>query len=193
MKAILSIGLLVAFSCFSRGAELKVATVDMQRLMAEYYKSQEVLKQLKEKESSFVKELEGLRLEGRKLVKEAENLKEESALNVLSAAEREIKKKSFEAKLLDLSTFQVRYDDLRAQREAELQGQLARSNKAIQDEVLSVTRYIGQREGFNLILNENKANPLASEVVFSRNVDDITDKALASLNATKITPANRGN
>src|SRR6266853_684481 len=151
MKTILSIGLLLAFACFSRAAELKVATVDMQRLMAEYYKSQDVLKQLKEKESSFVKELEGLRLEGRKLVKEAENLKEESAINVLSAAERENKKKSFETKLLDLNTFQMRYDDLRAQREAELQGQLARSNKAIQDEVLSVTRYIGQREGFNLI------------------------------------------
>ena len=193
MKTILSIGLLVAFACFSRAAELKVATVDMQRLMAEYYKSQEVLKQLKEKESSFVKELEVLRLEGRKLAKEAENLKEESALSILSAAERESKKKSFETKLLDLSTFQVRYDDLRAQREAELQGQLARSNKAIQDEVLSVTRYIGQREGFNLILNANKANPLASQVVFSKNVDDITDKALASLNATKISPVNRGN
>ena len=193
MKTILSIGLLVAFACFSRAAELKVATVDMQRLMAEYYKSQDVLKQLKEKESSFVKELEGLRLEGRKLAKEAENLKEESALSILSAAERENKKKSFETKLLDLNTFQMRYDDLRAQREAELQGQLARSNKAIQDEVLSVTRYIGQREGFNLILNANKANPLASQVVFSKNVDDITDKALASLNATKISPVNRGN
>ena len=193
MKAILSIGLLVAFTCFSWGAELKVATVDMQRLMAEYYKSQEVLKQLKEKESSFVKELDGLRLEGRKLLKEAENLKEESALSVLNATEREIKKKGFEAKLLDLNTFQVRYDDLRAQREAELQGQFARSNKAIQDDVLSVTRYIGEREGFHLILNANKANPLTSEVVFSKNVDDITEKALASLNATKMTPANRGN
>src|ERR1051326_2817208 len=108
MKRILLIGLLVASTFVSWGADLKVATVGMQRLMAEYYKSQEVLKQLKQKESSFVKELEGLRLEGRKLVKEAENLKEESALNVLSAAERESKKKSFEAKLLDLNTFQVR-------------------------------------------------------------------------------------
>ena len=65
MKTILSMVLLVAFTCSSWGAELKVATVDMQRLMAEYYKSQEVLKQFKEKESSFVKELEGLRVEGR--------------------------------------------------------------------------------------------------------------------------------
>jgi outer membrane protein len=193
MKRILSISLLGAFTCLSWGAELKVATVDVQRLTAEYYKSQEVLKQLKEKESSFLKELEGLRLEGRKLAKQVEDLKEESALNVLSAAERESKKKSFEVKLLDLSAFQVRYDDVRAQREAELQAQLARSNKAIQEEVLSVTRYIGEREGFNLILNANKASPLAGDVIFSRNVDDITEKALASLNATKVVPVNRGN
>src|ERR1051326_5774515 len=193
MKRILLIGLLVASTFVSWGADLKVATVGMQRLMAEYYKSQEVLKHLKQKESSFVKELEGLRLEGRRLLKEADDLKQESALYVLSAAERESKKKSFEAKLADLSTFQLKYNNLRGQREAELQGHLARSNKAIQDEILSVLRNIGERDGFNLILNANKASPFASDVVFSKNVDDITEKALASLNATKMEPANRGN
>src|SRR5262249_55964607 len=106
---------------------------------------------------------------------------------------RERKRKSFEAKLLDLNTFQVRYEDVRAQREAELQRQVAGSNQAIQEEVLSVTRYIGEREGFNLILSASKANPLASDVVFSKNVDDITEKALASLNATKPAPDKRDN
>jgi len=151
MKSIVWIALLAAFTGFSSGADLKVATVDLQRLMGEYYKAQQAIKELKEKEASFLKEMEGLRLEGRKLAKEVENLKEESASNVLSAAEREEKKRTFQTKALDLSTFQVRYDDVRAQREAELQAQLTFSNKRIQEEVVSVTRQIGEREGFNLI------------------------------------------
>jgi len=189
MKSIVWIALLAAFTGFSSGADLKVATVDLQRLMGEYYKAQQAIKELKEKEASFLKEMEGLRLEGRKLAKEVENLKEESASNVLSAAEREEKKRTFQTKALDLSTFQVRYDDVRAQREAELQAQLTFSNKRIQEEVVSVTRQIGEREGFNLILNANKSNPAASEVVFARNVDDLTEKVLASLNSTKLPTA----
>ena len=182
MKVIFRVILIATLSCCSWGAELKVATVDLQRLMGEYHKAQEALKLLKEKESSFLKELEGLRLEGRKIAREVETLKEEAGSMVLSASERENKKKSFESKLLDLNTFQMKYDDMRAQREAELQSQLARSNKAIQQDILSVTRNIGEREGFNLILNANKANPVAGDVIFSKNVDDITEKALASLN-----------
>jgi len=38
-------------------------------------------------------------------------------------------------------------------------------------------------------LNANKSNPAASEVVFARNVDDLTEKVLASLNSTKLPSA----
>jgi hypothetical protein len=45
------------------------------------------------------------------------------------------------------------------------------------------TRGIGEREGFNLVLNMNLSNPTVSTVLFSTNVNDITDSVLASLNA----------
>ena len=51
--------------------------------------------------------------------------------------------------------------------------------------MLSVTKYIGEKEGLNLVLNANKTDPAAGEVLFSKNLDDITEKVLASLNATK--------
>lgn len=38
---------------------------------------------------------------------------------------------------------------------------------------------------FNRVLNFSKENPAVSDVVFARNVEDITDKVLALLNATK--------
>ena len=166
-------------------AELKVATVDLQRLMAEYYKAQSAFKGIREKEVSFTKELDRLRLEGRRLAKETEDLQELAGNNALSPSERQEKKKSFETKLTDLRTFEVRYDDFKAQAQAELQNTLSITQKRIVEDVISATRRVGETEGFNLVLNLNKTNPVASDVLFAKNIDDITERVVASLNSTK--------
>jgi outer membrane protein len=188
MKRLLSLLLIGALACTCRAADLKIATLDLQRLMSEYYKAQSAFKALKEKESSFAKELDRLRLEVRQLAKESEDLRELAANNALSASERQEKKKSFEIKLTDLRAFEIRYDDFRGQAQAELQNSLAITQKRVLEDILSATKRIGDREGFNLVLNANKANPAASDVLFSKNIDDITERVLTSLNATKPAP-----
>jgi len=185
MKALLSMALIGALAWSSMGAEIKIGTLDLQKAVSEYYKWQEATKQMKAKEAAYLKDLETLRLEGSKLLKEAQELEEMAANSALNATQREEKKKSFEEKRIDLRQFQVRYDDFRAQRENELQSYSVRTKKQIMDEVLSVTKYIGEKEGFNLVLNANKTEPATGEVLFSKNVPDITGKVLESLNATK--------
>lgn len=185
MKAILSILLMVAVAWHSTAAELKVATLDLQKAVSEYYKWQEATNQMKAKEAAYLKDLESLRLEGARLLKEAQELEELASSGALSLTQRQDKKKSFEEKRVDLRQFQMRYDDFRTQKESELQTYSARTKKQILDEVLSVTKYIGEKEGFNLVLNANKTDPAAGEVLFAKNVDDITGKVLQSLNATK--------
>jgi Skp family chaperone for outer membrane proteins len=174
--------LAVLFALTSLATELKIVTVDVQRLLAEYDLAKEAAKQLREKEVSFQKEIQGLRLEGRRLLTETDELKKSADDNALSAAAREDKRKALEAKLADLRTFEVKYDDLRAQRETELRTLLAQTNKRIVEDVLSATRAIGEKEGANLVLNANRANPLTSDVLHSKGVPDVTDKILASLN-----------
>jgi Skp family chaperone for outer membrane proteins len=182
MKTLIAIAMCGALVCSGMAAELKVVTVDMQRLLTEYQRAQEVGKQLREKQVSFQKEIEGLRLEGRTLMRETEELQKLAVDNALSASERETKKRAFESKLTDLRAFEVRYDNFRAQREAELQSWAAQNNKRVIDEVVSVTHSIGNAAGVNLILNANRANPMASDVLYAKGVEDITDKVLASLN-----------
>jgi Skp family chaperone for outer membrane proteins len=185
MKAIVAIGLMAALAFGSSAGELKVGTLDLQKVLTDYYKAQDLAKQLKEKEVSYVKELEGMRLEGRKLTRETQDLQELSSNTALSVTAREEKKRTFESKRIDLREFEVRYDDFRAQREAELQNYAAQGKKKILDDVISAARRIGEAEGFNLVLNANKTEPAASDVLFSKNVDDITQKLVASLNAAR--------
>ena len=185
MKAILSVGLVAALGWASTAAELKIGTVDLQRAMNEYYKAQDAARQFKQREASYLKELDGLRLEGNRLVEDARQLEERTANNALSITQREENRKLFEQRRIDVREFQVRYDQFRAQKETDLQNYSLRTKKAILDDVISVTKHIGEKEGFNLVLNANKTEPAAGDVLFSRNVDDITEKVLASLNAAR--------
>jgi outer membrane protein len=182
MKTLMAMALCGALVCSGLAAELKMATVDLQRLLSEYQRAQEVGKQLREKQVSFQKEIEGLRLEGRTLMRETEELQKLAVDNALSTNERETKKRAFESKLTDLRAFEVRYDNFRAQREAELQSFAAQNNKRVMEEVVAATHSIGNAAGVNLILNANRANPMASDVLYAKGIEDITDKVLASLN-----------
>lgn len=185
MKMLLSLAMLGVCCPLLHAAELTLATIDVQRVLGDYYKAQEVARELKNKEVSFVKELEGLRLEGRRLAGEAEELRRLSLDNARSSREREDNRKNFELKLTDLQSFEVKYQQTREEREAELHAQASRVNRSLHDEILSATRSVGEQSGFNLILNANKANPLSGEVLFAKGVDDITDRVLALLNSTR--------
>jgi len=187
MKTILAPGfILLLLGLVCSAGELRVATVDLPRVLAGYQKAQEVAKELKSREVSFRKELDDLRLEGRRLVAEVDGLRQLSLDPALSASEREAKQRGLESKLADLQAFGVRYDGVKSQREAELQAQAARVNKSVLDDVMTATRGVGEKDGFHLILNASKANPVGSDVLFSRGVDDVTEKVLTRLNATAV-------
>jgi Skp family chaperone for outer membrane proteins len=185
MKAILSICLLGVFSLLAEANDLKIATVDLSRVLTDYDKAKEAMNSLKLKEVSFRKELEGLRLEGQQLLTEVNKLQETATESALSAAERAERRKRFESKFQDLESFRMKYDQVRAQKEEELKVSLDLSNKQILEQVVLVTRTIGDKEGFNLVLNANKINPAAGDVVFSKGITDLTDKVLTALNSSK--------
>jgi len=189
MRAILSVilGTVISFAAYS--AELKIGTIDLQRAMTDYYKWEEVTQQIKQRDTSYVKELEPLRLEGTRLEREARELALSIQDNALSNSVRDEKKKLFEQKQVDLGEIRMRFDDLQLKRQTDLQKYSVQTRKQIADDVLTVTRKISEAEGFNLILNANKAEPISADVLFSKNVDDITEKVLARLNAGKPRPS----
>lgn len=185
MKTLLTIWYLIAFLCSMGAAEMRVATVDLQRLLKEYYRAEEVAKQLEARHDGVFKELAQLRLDGDKLLKEAHDLQSRSLDLALTDAARAETKQSLELKLADLREFQLSYDQTRVQRESEFQNQVVLADRRIVDEVLTTTRGIGEKQGFNLVLNASKTNSGISDVVFAKNIEDITESVLVSLNATK--------
>lgn len=186
MKTLLLACWCVLFSlCSSNAAGLKLATVDLQEVLRNYDKAKATLKAIQLQEVSFTQELDGMKLEGQKMMREADSLRESFNDPALSAAERDGRRKLWQEKLQDLSAFGVRLDGFRRQKETELRVSFERSNKKVVDEIVTVTRRIGEKEGFNLILTADKDNPAAGQVIFSRDVPDLTVKVLATLNEVR--------
>ncbi|HUR45110.1 MAG TPA: OmpH family outer membrane protein [Candidatus Saccharimonadales bacterium] len=185
MKGIFSLCLLGFMACSLCANDIQIATVDLARLLNDYDKAKEAFGGLKLKEISFRKELEGMRLQGQRLAKEVETLRETSVNTALSSAEREQRRKQWESMMQEFQSFTMRYDETRVEKETELRVSLEKTNKQILDEVVSATRAVGDREGFNLVLNANRGNPSASEVLFSKGVPDLTEKVLKNLNSAK--------
>lgn len=181
--------LLVAGTVFTlpgAGAgELKVGVVDLQRVVTEYYKAEESRAELQERQVSFEKELKGMRLEGQKLLEEVASLRDASGDLALSVKTREEKKKELEGKLQSVGALEQRLDEFRQQSIAQLQRQSVRMNQLILEDINRAAADLGEREQFNLILNANRANPAAADVVFFRGLEDLTPKLVSALNATK--------
>ena len=183
MKSMLALGLIALWPGLCLAADLKVATVDLPRVLAEYRQGREAAKTLQQREVSLLKELETLRLEGRKLVDQAQELRRLSLEPALSGPAREEKKTGLEQKLADLREFEVRYERRRSEGEADLQFQAVRLQKRVLEDVLLATRIVGEKEGFQFIFNASRFRPESSDVLFSRGVADVTDKVLFALNA----------
>jgi Skp family chaperone for outer membrane proteins len=184
-KMIQTLGLLLFTLSVATGGELRIATVDLQRLTDHYVRAQEFTKDLKEREARLARELQGLRLKGLQLLKETESLKSASEEAALNADERDAKKRTWELRLADLREFEVRYEDTRAQQIAELQNRAATGRKRVLEEIASATRRIADVRGYNLVLNYSRASIGTSEVIHSKDVSDLTDAVLGDLNPTK--------
>ena len=165
--------------------ELKIGIVDLQRVVTEYYKAEEGRAELQKHQISFEKELKGMRLDGQKLLEEVTSLRGASGDLALTVKAREEKKKELEAKLQDVGALEQRLEEHRSQSIAQLQRQSIRMNQIIMEDINRATADLGEREQFNLILNANRANPAAADVVFFRGLEDVTPKLVSALNATK--------
>ena len=64
MKTLIALWCVAALVFSARAAEPKVATVDLQRLLKEYYRAEEIAKQLEARHEALFKELAQLRLDG---------------------------------------------------------------------------------------------------------------------------------
>jgi Skp family chaperone for outer membrane proteins len=172
-------------------AELKIAVVDVERTIGQYYKTKTQQDEVQTDREGLAKEIQGMQQRGIEMVKEVEDIKKElRTLQEDTALTPEARKDKMGAptealtrKMNQVREFGQKLDEFRNIEARKLQDKFMKLNREIVLEVTKGIQGYAEKNGYDLIFNQSKENPAVSDVIYAKKFEDITDKVIASLNA----------
>ena len=164
-KSLMVAAALVLAFAWTAAAELRIATVDLDKVFQSHPKTQKAEEGLKAAEVRIKADMEKMAGEARALQEEAQKLKEAANTPMLSESARMQKKLEAEDKLTELEELQLRIRRTQESRLKQLRDQLMKTRQGIVDELMSALKSFAEEEGYDLIFDTSgltmNAVPLA--------------------------------
>jgi len=168
---------LVAGTCGA--AELRIATVDLDKVFTAHPKTVSAEADLKVAEEAIQAEMEQMVAEGRALEDAVTQLREAAKSPMLTESARMKKRNEAEDKLTELQEFQLRVRRTQETKLKQMREQVMKSRQSIVDEMTAAVADFAKEEGYDLVLDSSgmtmNAVPL---MVFSNPEFDVTDKLI---------------
>ena len=167
-------------------ADLKIAVVDGNRLLKEYYKTELADSHMQQQLDDFAAERDKLLAEHKKLKKDFEALRAEADNKALTDEAREKKKEQAEDKLNAVIEYENSIREKAASRQKQIQGEGRKIHEELAKAIRAAVKGQAEKNGFTLVLEGSGilANGLES-VLYAEPKMDITDTVLKVLNADK--------
>ena len=170
-------------------AQFKVATVDLSRVFTNYWKFKEADAGLQELKADLAKGFEDLKKTHQKSSEEYSTLLAEANNQVLSAEERDKKKKAAEEKLRELGELRRSIEQYDKQAMTRWGEQRNRVRENLLTEIYAVVRSKGKGGSYTVILDSAGKTSDQTPIVLFSSAEDITESVLAQLNAGAPTAA----
>lgn len=165
-------------------AELKIATVDLDKVFTAHPRTQAAEAELKKAEESVEAELDQLKAEGLALQEEMAKLREAAKNPLLSDEARLQKRDEAEEKLAELQDFELRARRLQESKLKQMREQVLKSRQAIVDELMEAVNQFAKAGEYDLILDRSGMTMNAVALVaYADPKLDVTDKLIAYLQA----------
>jgi outer membrane protein len=188
MKKIIASSLFIfCFTTLSlQAADLKIATIDIQQVFKNYYKTQEAEQQLQASTANYKSQYDAMTADYRKMYDQANALQNE--LNADSTSS-EAAKKDKQGKLRDLvGDIQKKEQEIKSfeqQTSRFIQDQSQRTRKGIIDEITSTISTYSKGK-YTVVLDKSGINLNGTPtLLYSEGLADITDDVTKQLNASK--------
>ena len=182
----------VAASVASAGAaaELKIATVDLDKVFTAHPKTQAAEAELKKSEEGVQEEMDQIVAEGRGLQEAVAKLREAAKNPLLTEEARLQKRDEAEEKLTELQEFELRARRTQETKLKQMREKVLKSRQAIVDELMAAVNHFAEAGGYDLVLDTSGMTMNAVPMVaFSNPALDVTDKLIEYLKATATAPA----
>lgn len=184
-----TIGLaLLTVSFASRAeAQMKIGTIDMQKVFTAYYKTHDAEEKLKEAQKAYKDELDQRMDEYKKNLDVINKLNEEMNKPELSGAAKDQKAQERDAKISDTKGLEKEISDFRQQREKQIQDQLKRMRDGIVDEIMKVVNDQVKAQNYDIVFDRSgfSANNIVPVLLYSRDNYDFSESVITKLNANR--------
>lgn len=181
LRLIVSTVVLLTALAFSASAQPKIATVDMQKVFKNYWKTKSAMASLDNREKELAKEMKDLNDSLDKAQTDYKQLVEQSSDPAISTEERDKRKQAAADKAKEINTTTTTIKQFQTQARSQLADESQRMSSNLRTEIQKAVADKARVAGYNLVLNSADSETMS--VVYSDGQLDITDAVLAQLNA----------
>ena len=188
MKTVVStLTLVFLLSAIQAGAQVaaqKIATINLQKVYADYWKTKKADEAIKRKALDKQKVAEGIEKDLRDLddqIRKAQKLLQDPSLN---AAERERRQKQQQKMINEARETAQALQQYSRATQTELQKEQTDTIKKLMDEVREVVSSIAKAKGYSLVIDSSAKTGPGLVLVFNDGKDDLTLSAQAQLETT---------
>jgi len=184
MVSILGIAGLAA--ALAGAGEVKIAVVNGNRLLKEYYKTELADTHIQQQVDDFTAERDKLLAEHKKMKQEFEALRAESQNKALTEEARDKKRELAETKLSEVIEYENSIRDKAATRKKQIEGEGRKIHAELGSAIKEAVKVCADKGGYTLVLEAGGllANGLES-VLYAEPKMDITSDVVKLLNADK--------
>lgn len=169
---------------------LKVATVDMNRLLKDYYKSAEATAKLQEAGKKAEAQIEAMNKQGKDLIDQFKEMEEQSKSLLLSAEARNKATEDAKAKFEEIQRKDADVKSFAANTQRALQQRTATTIQLLLEEIQKVAVDISKKKGATMLIDSSGPSQLGiPSLLYSDAAYDITEEVLTAINKDAPPPA----
>ena len=170
-------------------AQMKVGTIDMQKIFTAYYKTHDAEDKLKEAQKAYKDELDQRMDAYKKNLDVINKLNEEINKPERSGAgaTKDEKAQERDSKISETKGLEKEISDFRQTREKQIQDQLKRMRDGIVEEIMKVVNEQVRAQNYDMVLDRSgfSANNIVPVLLYSRDNYDFSDSVITKLNSSR--------
>jgi len=185
LSSLLCVGLLAGFASTSH-AQVKIGTVDMNKIFSAYYKTKDAEAHINEARNSAKQELDERMDTYKKNLDEINKLNEDIAKPELSAEAKASKSKDRDDKIQETKNLEQEITEFRQTREKQLQDQAVRMRNGIVDEITKLVLQKVKTENYDVVMDRSGLSLNGVPIlIFAKDSLDFSDDIIVQLNKDK--------
>jgi outer membrane protein len=187
MKTLRIVTLLTCASllaCSARAADLKIGTIDLQKVFEGYWKTRLANAAIQEEVAGLQKDNKAYIEEHSKAVEDYKKALDEANNQAVSSEEREKRKKEAEGKLIKINDLRQTIEQFERTAKSQIDEKLRQSRDKIVKEIKEVITAKCKSNGMSMVFDSGTADLGRLPVVlYTNGTNDLTEEVLTQLNA----------